>query len=681
MRQPGRKRYPGLSAAALCTAAGLFAFGYSQAIAQTTMAPGGNESQPYGQTGNAPKATGQGAEAGHQTPGGQAGQGQTVTNPENIGSTGKTATEPLTEVMKNPANWPMQEGNYQGWRYSPLDKITPENVKNMQVAWQFSTGVLRGHEGGTLVIGNTMYFQTPQPDIVYALNLDETGTVKWEYNANSNPGAIPVACCDLVNRGPAYDNGKIFMTTLDDHVIALDAQTGKELWKETNGDYSKGETITMSPLVVNGKVIVGNSGGEFGVRGTLTAYDEKDGHQLWRAYGTGSDKDALIDPDKTLMMGKPIGKANLGETTWNKDQWKIGGATAWGWITYDPELNLIYYGTSNPGTWNPNQRPGDNKWSTSLFARDPNTGEAKWVYQMTPHDEWDYDGVNESILTNLNVDGKEHKALVHFDRNGFAYTIDRTNGTLLVAEKFEPTANWAKSIDLKTGLPVRDEKYSTSKEAEVNVKDICPASVGAKDEQPSAYSPKTGLFYVPTNHLCMNYEPVEIQYVAGQPYVGAIVEMFGANHGKQLGRFIAWDATKGKIAWQIPERWAVWSGALATAGNVIFYGTMDGWAKAVDARTGKELWKQRLPSGIVGYFNAFEHNGKQYVSVLSGIGGWAALGLAAGLKSPTEGLGVVGAFQDLSKYTGLGGTLTVFEVGKPTTTASAAEGARKASAK
>ncbi len=655
------------SAIALCAAGGMLALGSPQVYAQSQQGGGTGESQPYGQQSN-PHIGGPN-------------QSKTVTNPENMGEGNQAANESLTKALQNTSYWPMQEGNYQGWRYSPLDQINTNNVKNMRIAWQFSTGVLRGHEGGSLVIGNTLYFQTPAPDIVYALNLDQTGTVKWEYNANSNAGAIPVACCDLVNRGPAYDNGKIFMTTLDNHVIALDAQTGKELWKVKNGDYSKGETITMSPLAVKGKVIVGNSGGEFGVRGTLTAYDEKDGHQVWRAYGTGPDKDVLIDPNKTLMMGKPIGKADLGETTWNKDQWKIGGATAWGWINYDPDLNLIYYATSNPGTWNPNQRPGDNKWSSSIFARDPDSGEAKWVYQLTPHDEWDYDGVNENILVSLNIDGQQHKALVHFDRNGFAYTIDRTNGKVLLAEKYDPAANWAKGIDLKTGLPERDPQYSTSKGANINVKNICPASVGAKDEQPSSFSPKTNLFYVPTNYLCMNYQPVDVSYVAGQPYVGAIVEMFGTNHGKQLGRFVAWDASKGKVAWEIPERWAVWSGAMATAGNVVFYGTMDGWAKAVDATDGKLLWKQRLPSGIVGYFNSFEHNGKQYVSVLSGIGGWAALGLAAGLKNPTEGLGVVGAFQDLSKYTGLGGTLTVFEVGPSTQTASAGTPEKKASAK
>jgi PQQ-dependent dehydrogenase (methanol/ethanol family) len=275
----------------------------------------------------------------------------------------------LGRLQHEPANWPMQLGNYSGWRYTPLDQINRTNVKDLKIGWQVSTGVLRGHEGGPLVIDGMLYFQTPQPFIIYAIDLDRPGEIKWKYDASSDHNAIPMACCDLVNRGPAYADGKLFMTTLDNHVIAIDAKTGKEVWKLQNGNFTAGETITMSPLVVGDKVIVGNSGGEYGVRGTLTAYSIQDGRIVWRAYGTGPDKDVLIDPQTTLMMGKPIGEADLGVKSWQGDQWQHGGASAWGWISYDPDLNLIYYGTSNPGAWNPNQRPGDNKWSTSIFAQ------------------------------------------------------------------------------------------------------------------------------------------------------------------------------------------------------------------------------------------------------------------------------------------------------------------------
>lgn len=577
-------------------------------------------------------------------------------------STEAAANERLMKQQKDPATWVMQGKNYAGTRYSALDKIHRGNVERLEPAWQFSTGVLRGHEGGPLVVDGMLYVHTPFPNKLYAIDLDKPGEIAWMFDPEPASDAQAVACCDVVNRGPAYADGKLFLTTLDAHIVAIDAKTGEEIWRRKDGDYEAAETITMSPLVVDDLVFVGNSGGEYGVRGHLTAYQIDDGARAWRAFSTGSDEDVLIDPSETLSMGSPIGEKDLGLKSWPGDEWKRGGGTVWGWLTYDPDLDLIYYGTGNPGTWNANQRPGDNKWSMSIFARDPDTGQAAWVYQKTPHDEWDYDGVNENILADIEVDGELRKALINFDRNGFAYTIDRETGVPLVAEKFEPTTNWAERIDLKTGRPVRVEQYSPdTRGVGVNTTGICPAAVGAKDQQPAAYSPRTDLFYVPTNHLCMDYQPLEISYVEGQPYVGAIVQMYAAEEkGGKLGRFIAWDASEGEAAWTIPERFAVWSGALATAGDVVFYGTMDGYAKAVDAKTGEILWEHLLPSGIVGTFATFEHGGRQFVAVLSGIGGWAALGLTAGLDDPTAGLGVVGAFSELSRYTNMGGTMTVF---------------------
>jgi PQQ-dependent dehydrogenase (methanol/ethanol family) len=413
-------------------------------------------------------------------------------------------------------------------------------------------------------------------------------------------------------------------------------------------------------LVVKDKVIIGISGGEFGVRGSLTAYSLADGKQVWRGYSMGPDADTLLDPAKTTHLGKPVGK-DSGTATWEGDQWKIGGGTTWGWFSYDPQLDLIYYGSGNPSTWNPVQRPGDNRWSMTVFARNPDTGMAKWVYQMTPHDEWDFDGVNEMILADIPVKGAERKALVHFDRNGFGYTLDRVTGELLVAEKFDPAVNWATNVDMATGRPQVVEKYSTHAGGEdVNSKGICPAALGSKDQQPATFSPRTGLFYVPTNHVCMDYEPFRVSYTAGQPYVGATLSMYPAPGGTHLGNFIAWDAGTGKIVWSNPEPFSVWSGALSTAGDVVFYGTLEGYLKAVDAKTGKELYKFKTPSGIIGNVNTWSHKGKQYVAVLSGVGGWAGIGLAAGLTEPTAGLGAVGAYKALSNYTQLGGVLTVF---------------------
>jgi lanthanide-dependent methanol dehydrogenase len=575
------------------------------------------------------------------------------------------ANDDLIKMSKNPNDWVMPAGDYANQRYSALKQITTQNVRNLQVAWTFSTGVLRGHEGAPLVIGNVMYVHGPFPNPVYALDLNNEAKILWKYEPKQDPNVIPVMCCDTVNRGLAYADGKIFLHQADTTLVALDAKDGKVVWQAKNGDPSKGQTGTSAPLVVKDKILVGISGGEFGVQCHVTAYDLKTGKQAWRAFSEGPDDQLLVDPEKTTDLGKPIGK-DSSLKTWQGDQWKIGGGCTWGWISYDPQLNLIYYGSGNPSTWNPKQRPGDNKWSMTIWARNPDNGVAKWVYQMTPHDEWDFDGVNEMILADLNIGGAARKVLVHFDRNGFGYTLDRTNGELLVAEKFDPKVNWATKVDMdknsKTyGRPLVVPQYSTEHNGEdVNSKGVCPAALGSKDEQPAAFSPQSGLFYVPTNHVCMDYEPFKVSYTAGQPYVGATLSMYPPPGEKNMGNFIAWDARTGKIAWSVPEQFSVWSGALATAGDVVFYGTLEGYLKAVDAKTGKELYKFKTPSGIIGNVMTYEHGGKQYVAVLSGVGGWAGIGLAAGLTEPTEGLGAVGGYAALRNYTSLGGQLTVF---------------------
>jgi PQQ-dependent dehydrogenase (methanol/ethanol family) len=568
------------------------------------------------------------------------------------------ANNELLVMEKNPAEWVMPTGNYANQRYSELAQINRDNVGSLKVAWTFSTGVLRGHEGGPLILGDTMYLHTPFPNIVYALDLNNDGAIKWKYEPKQDPDTIPVMCCDTVNRGLSYADGKIFLYQADTTLVALNANTGQVVWKAVNGDPKVGATGTSAPMVIKDKVIVGISGGEFGVRGYLTAYNIKDGKRAWRAYSMGPDKDTLMDPEKTTMLGKPVGK-DSGTNTWEGDQWKIGGGTTWGWYSYDPKLNLLYYGSGNPSTWNPSQRPGDNRWSMTVFARNPDTGMAKWVYQMTPHDEWDYDGINEMILSDQEINGKMRKLLVHFDRNGFGYTLDRETGELLVAQKYDPAVNWATGIDMKTGRPKLVSRYSTEHE-DVNTTGICPAALGSKDQQPAAYSPRTGLHYVPTNHVCMDYEPFRVSYTAGQPYVGATLSMYPAPGGDNMGNFIAWDATKGKIVWSNPEKFSVWSGALATAGDVVFYGTLEGYLKAVDAKTGEELYRFKTPSGIIGNVTTYMHGGKQHIAVLSGVGGWAGIGLAAGLTDPNAGLGAVGGYAALANYTALGGQLTVF---------------------
>ena len=589
----------------------------------------------------------------------------------------------VEKLNQDPNYWAYPGGNYWNWRYTELKQINNTNAHKLQAAWTFSTGVLRGHEGGPLVLPgsatglshDTLYVHAAFPNNTFAINLD-TLEIVWEYiPVQDEDETVPVMCCDTVNRGLGYGDGKILLQQADTTLVALNAKTGKLVWSVKNGDPKLGQTNTNAPHVMKDKVVTGIAGAEFGVRCWLNAYDLKTGKRVWRAYSVGPDEDLLFDPEKTTSLGQPVGK-DSSLKTWKGDQWKIGGGSTWGWWAYEKERNAVYYGSGNPSTWNPVVRPGDNKWSMSIFSRDVDTGMAHWVYQMTPHDEWDYDGINEMILVDMKVKGKDTKALVHFDRNGFGYTLDRTNGALLVAEKFDPAVNWATHIDMKTGRPQVVAKYSTHRQGEdVNTKGICPAALGSKNMNPAAYSPRTGLFYAATNHVCMDYEPVSGgEYVAGQPYVNAVLNMFPAGRvspgpefgnnveNNNLGNFIAWDASEGKIVWSIPERFSVWSGALTTAGDVVFYGTLSGYIKAIDAKSGKLLWKFKTPSGIIGNINSWGHGGKQYVGVLSGVGGWAGIGMAAGLINDTDGLGAVGAYRGLSSYTRLGGVLSVFSL-------------------
>jgi lanthanide-dependent methanol dehydrogenase len=555
--------------------------------------------------------------------------------------------------------------DYANTRYSGLDQITAANVGRLQVAWTFSTGVLRGHEGAPLVVDGVMYVHTPFPNTVYALDLDHEGRILWRYEPKQAAEVMALLCCDTVHRGLAYSDGALLLQQADTTLVSLDAKTGRVNWSVRNGDPARGETNTAAVLPVKDKILVGLSGGEFGVQCHVTAYDARTGTRLWRAYATGTDEQMRVDPERTTVLGKPIGR-DSSLKSWEGDQWKTGGGCAWGWFSYDAALDLVYYGTGNPSTWNPKQRPGDNKWAMSIVARNPETGLARWLYQMTPHDEWDYDGVNEMILTDQAVGGVTRPLLTHFDRNGFGYTLDRASGELLVADKFDASVNWATRIDLDRasptyGRPLVDPRHSPEAAGEdETTTGICPGAIGAKNQQPAAYSPKTRLFYVPTNHICMDYEPFQVSYTPGLPFVGATVSLHPAPDDARTGTLTAWDGVKGRVVWSIPEPFSVWSGVLATAGDVVFYGTLEGYLKAVDARTGRELYRFKTPSGIVGNVTTYTHKGRQYVAVLSGVGGWAGIGLAAGLTDPNDGAGAVGGYAALSRYTALGGQLTVF---------------------
>jgi PQQ-dependent dehydrogenase (methanol/ethanol family) len=563
------------------------------------------------------------------------------------------------QQLANDGEWPMAARDYANTRFSPLDQITPSNVGKLKVAFTFDTGVDRGQEAAPIVVGNTMYVVAPFPNYLYALDLTKPGApMKWKFEPNPDAKAQGVACCDLVNRGVAYADGRIFMNTLDGQSIAVDAASGKEIWRTKLGDIKKGETITMAPLVVKDKVLVGNSGGELGVRGWLVALDTKNGKEAWRAWSTGPDSEVLIGQDFKPFYASDRGK-DLGKTSWPGESWKIGGGNVWGWLSYDPQADLIYYGTANPGPWNPEQRPGANKWTAGIFARRPGDGQARWFYQWSPHDLHDYDGVNENILLDMPFKGQQRKVLVHPDRNGYVYVMDRLSGQVLSAEPFVHVTT-SEGVDLSTG----QLKYNPQKQPKTGqvIREICPVSPGGKDWQPSSWSPRTKLLYIPHQNLCQDTETYDVSYIAGTPYVGVDNKMY-AGPGGNRGLFTAWDVAAGRKRWSIPERFPVWSGALATGGDVVFYGTMDGWFKAVDARSGAPLWQFKTGSGIIGQPIAYRGpDGKEYIAILAGVGGWAGA-IVSGNLDPRDGTaakGFVNAMKDLPSYTGKGGTLYVF---------------------
>ena len=570
-------------------------------------------------------------------------------------------TNAAAAQRSDPGQWTKPGHDYAATRYSGLAQITTANAAHLRPVWTFSTGVLGGHEGQPLVVGKTMYVVTPYPNVLYAFDLSQPDyPLLWKYRPDQNSSALGVACCDGVNRGAFYADGRLVYNTLDGHTIAVDAKTGKELWRVQTASLDSGETITMVPIVAKGRVIIGPSGGEFGIHGWVKGLDLASGRTIWKAYSEGPDADLLAKPG-TFHPFYDTG-SDLALKSWPADKWKIGGVPAWGWFTYDSTLDLVYYGTGNASPYNAEQRAGDNKWSASVMARRPEDGSLVWAYQFTPHDSWDYDAVAEMILVDLPIGGKLRHVLVHFDKNGFAYTLDRTTGEVLVAAPFTPT-NWATGIDRKTGRPVLDSTRLTGA-SRGTAKDICPTLEGGKSPaSPASYSPKTGLFYVSANNMCMDFTAHQASHIIGTPFIGADTP-YHPGEGGYMGVFIAWDAVKGKRIWEIHEKFPVWSGSVATAGNVVFYGTLDGWFKAADARTGKPLWKFKVGSGVVGAPITYRGpDGKQYVAVYSGIGGdWFLLSGDYISDDPADVRSPADFAPDLARYTSQGGMVWVFAV-------------------
>lgn len=554
--------------------------------------------------------------------------------------------------------WPMATGDHANTRYSSLAEIDTSNVQRLVEIARRPTGAERGHEAAPLVIGDRLYLITPWPNDVLAFDLRRSDLpLAWRYAPAPDAAAQGVACCDVVSRGLGYAQGLVIVATLDAQAIALDAATGTERWRTRLGDFRSGETITMAPTIVGDLALIGNSGGEFGVRGWLKALDVASGAVRWEAYSTGPDRDVRLGPAFRPFYASDRG-IDLGVRTWPGDAWQHGGGNVWGFLAYDPALDLVFHGTANPGPWNPDQRPGDNKWTSGVFARRPATGEAVWFYQWSPHDLHDYDGVNENVLVDLPIGGALRAVLLHPDRNGYLYVLDRATGQVLSADPFVEI-NTSRGVDLASGRLLYDDA-KTPRSGETT-RDICPASPGAKDWQPAAWSPRTRLLYLPHQQLCQDARTYPASHVPGTPFLGATVVMKGSREGR--GRFTAWDPVARRIAWQRRERFPVWSGALATAGDLVFYATMDGEFKALDARDGELLWSHRLHAGSVGQPVAYRApDGHEYIAILAGVGGWAGNVVAGDLdrRDGSGGGGFVAAMRDLPAPSDRQGALYVF---------------------
>ena len=503
-------------------------------------------------------------------------------------------------------SWPVYGGDNGNQRFSQGSQITPANVSKLNVKWALQLGSNRSQESSPILVGDTLYVTSSfGPKNVFAVNA-KTGEVRWKWSPEMPKGVEQYACCDVNNRGVAYNDGKIFVGRLDAKVTALDAKSGKEMWTQTVVDYTQGSVITSPPVVAKNVIITGFGGGEYGVRGALVALDQATGKEVWRTHTV------------------PVGNEKNADT-WKGDTGKTGGGAAWNVGSYDPKLNLVYYGTSNPGPWTAVVRGNDssdigkftNLYTASVIAMNPDTGNIVWHYQFTPHDAWDYDGVNELVFADLPVDGKKVPVIMQANRNGFFYVIDRANGKLISAKNFVPT-NWATGIDLKTGMPIEAANNEKRPRLKKWAKDICPNLVGGKNWMPMSYNPKTGLVYIPTMNLCMDLEGIQEEYKRGQFYLGVNFDLDKPGPGGYLGGLKAWDPVAQKEVWFIKDDLPFNGGTMTTTTGLVFAGDIRGTFRAHDAKTGKELWKFNTGSGISAAPISYTLDGKQYVAVTSG---------------------------------------------------------------
>jgi len=572
-----------------------------------------------------------------------------------------TLAQPASQAwLPDDGNWYMPLKDYAGTRYSQLAEINTDNVRGLQLVWSQQTGYARGHEATPIVVDDMMYIVMPFPNRLYAWNISNPRQPRlvWSYDPEPLLAAQGVACCDHVNRGAVYAGGRLFYATLDNQAVAVDARTGEEVWKTVLGNIHIGETMTMSPLVVRNRVFFGNAGGEFGARGWIKALDIDTGEVVWTAYSTGPDTDVLIGPDFRPFYDADRGR-DLGVTSWPPEQWGVGGGTVWGWLNYDPELDLLFYGTAGAAPWNPEVRRGKNKWAGTVFARRPDTGEAVWAYQWDPYNAFAWDGVNESTLLDMPVDGQMRRVLVRAERNGYMYVMDRATGEVLHADPYMHSTV-IRGVDLQSGQPIADMSMMPGFGRTVH--GVCPAVPGAKNWEPTAFSPRTGYLYVPADNMCNDMEGAKANFIAGTPYIGVTNKMY-AGPGGNLGEFFAWDVVNRRKVWSHEEQFLTRSGPLVTAGDVVFFGTMDRWFRALDARTGQVLWQFQSETGFVAPPMTFRGaDGRQYVAIVSGPGGWAGSVVSVPLdpRDATAATGMVNAMRHLPEHTGRGGYIYIF---------------------
>ena len=508
----------------------------------------------------------------------------------------------------------------QGQRFSPLKQVDKTNVKSLVPAWSFSFGgeKQRGQESQALVHDGVIYI-TGSYSRIYAIN-SKTGEKIWEYDARLPEGILP--CCDVVNRGPALYGDKVFFGTLDAQLIALNAKTGKVAWKKEIEDFKGGYSMTAAPLIVptqaNGALILtGVSGGEFGVVGRVEARSVETGELVWTR--------PVLEGLTGSYKGKDTAMTGKVNESWPGDMYKFGGGAPWLGGTYDPETKLAFFGTGNPAPWNSWTRHGDNKWTSSRLAIDPENGEIKWGFQTTPHDGWDFDGVNELVSFDLKKDGKTIKAGATADRNGFFYVLDRTDGKFISATPFVSKITWAKGIDAN-GRPIYNDddrpgdptKSTEGKEGKEVF--VVPSFLGGKNQMPMAYSQNTGLFYVPSNEWGMDIHNEPVAYKKGAAYLGAgfTIHTVFDDH---IGSLKAIDPADGKTVWEYKNKAPLWGGVLTTAGGLVIAGTPEGYLKVFDDKTGETLWQFNVGTGIVAPPIAWEQDGQEMIGVAAGWGG------------------------------------------------------------